>query len=290
MAAPSQIFTTNDGIEGILQLIKAGVVTPIPQQSAAMSTTTRINSEYARVQIPIVRGDAGTSWTPEGSVIGESAPEIDTVEAIPRGLKGIVPLSNEAIKSGNGDLAGLAINSLSRDLANQIDKAFYANTTTNGPKGLGSIAATTVSPTAFDNLDVFTEAKVTADGLGSVITSWHVNPVDFLKIAKLKETSGSNRGLLEPDPQRTNTAVAGQTFSGFSISGAPLHVSRYVTAGVVWGVPAATTFTVSSASPELVASEDAGFSRDVTMVRATMGVDFAFSDPEGVVKIVLPTT
>ncbi|NKS78258.1 phage major capsid protein [Rhodococcus hoagii] len=112
-----------------------------------MSTTRGSTASTRAFRSPLFVGRRNFV-DPEGSVIGESAPEIDTVEAIPRGLRASVPLSNEAIKSGNGDLAGLAINSLSRDLANQIDKAFYANTTTNGPKGLGSIAATTVSPTA----------------------------------------------------------------------------------------------------------------------------------------------
>ncbi|WP_084844437.1 phage major capsid protein [Prescottella equi] len=287
--ASNGIFTSNAGMDGLLNLIKAGVVTPMPRLSAALSTTNRITSEFSRVQVPVIRGDASTAWVPEGQLIGESEPDIDTIEASPRALKALTPVSNEALKSGIGDLAALAMNSLSNDLASKVDAAFYANTTANGPKGLGSIAPTTLNPTTFTNLDIFTEAVVTAEGVGSTITSFHCNPTDYLKIANLKESNGSNRGLLQPDVQAENAPKLGNSYSGHSVAGVPLYVSRHCAAGVIWGVPKATVFSVTSATPDLAMSEDAAFDRDITLIRAVYGVDFAFAHEAGVVKIELPT-
>lgn len=147
----------------------------------------------------------------------------------PKKLAGLTVISNELA----GDSSPAALQAVGdgvvRDLKRKLDAAYFGNTTTNGPNGLGSLTTATVDAgDAWTNLDWAEEAKSEAEQLHTMLTAFVANPATALALASLKEQTGSNKHLLGADPTQAGSR---------SIGGVPLYVSPSVADGTVWGIP-----------------------------------------------------
>jgi HK97 family phage major capsid protein len=168
---------------------------------------------------------------------------------------------------------------LVRDLRRKIDSAYFGNTVTNGPNGLGSLTTSTApNGGTWANLDAFEAAKSAAENLHTQITAFVTSPATALALSTLKEygAAGSNKSLLQPDP----TAPVPR-----SISGVPLYVSPAVGADLVWAIPQQHTLFVLRTDASVVTDSSVMFTSDRVAVRATMRIGFGFSYPLAVVKI-----
>ena len=84
-----------------------------------------------------------------------------------------------------------------RDLIRKLDAAYFGNTTTNGPSGLGSLTTTVIDAgDAWANLDAFEGAKSAAETLHTELGAFVTNPTTALALASLKQTADSNKPLL----------------------------------------------------------------------------------------------
>lgn len=97
-----------------------------------------------------------------------------------------------------------------------------------------------------------------------------------LELSTLKEGQGSNRRLLIPDATQAGARL---------VEGVPLHVSKAVTPGEIWGIDQTQALTVIRQDAKIVADRSAFFTSDRVAIRATMRVGFAFISPTGVIKI-----
>ena len=158
----------------------------------------------------MVDTDASTDWTPEGNPIDVSQPVLPEVEAVLKGLKGLVVTSNELWDDADASAPVLDVvgNGLVRDLQTRLDAAYFGTTTANRPSGLGSLSDTQENDLSWDEtLDVFADAlskaeqtgvaAVGADGAPNM--TFILSPSDTLRVMTTKVAVDSAAPLLGPD-------------------------------------------------------------------------------------------
>ena len=253
------------------------LVKPVIWESIAATISTTISTGANAFRIPIVAADPSAAWVAEGAEITPSDATLDEAVVAFKKLAGLTIVSNELINDASPEAAQIIGDGLARDIATKLDAAFFANTTSNGPSGLKSLTTSTASAGgSWANADPFTSAVFTAEGVGATIGAWVANPADGLLLSSLKEATGSNRNLLQPDPTQAGRRVIG---------GLPLYSSTAVTAGEVWGVPKDRVFVVIRNDVDVQVDGSVFFTSDRSAIRATMRVGFAFPHALAIVKV-----
>ena len=197
----------------------------------------------------------------------------------PKKLAGLVAVSNELASDTSPAALQVVGDGLVRDLKRKIDSAYFGNTVTNGPSGVGSLTTSTATNGgSWSSLDSFEAAKSAAETLHSEITAFVTSPATALALSTLKAfaTVGSNMPLLQQDP--TKPAVR-------TISGVPLYVSPAVAADIVWAIPKQHSLFTLRQDATVVKDSSAYFTSDRVAVRATLRVSFGFTYPLTLVKI-----
>lgn len=275
------LFTSTDDVKGISpDAISTLITLPVEQASIAARVATIITTGATRTHIPLVTADPSASWVAEGAEIGASDPTLDDVVVEPAKIAGLTVITNELAADTSPAAAGIVGNGLSRDIARKIDLAFFGERPADSvqPPGLGNQAGVTdVAATGgWANLDPFAEAIANAEGLGAQITAFVANPADALILSTLKESSGSNKPLLSPDPTQPTRHL---------LQGVALFVSPGVEEGTIWGIPGDRTFLVRRTDVDLQVDRSAYFTSDRTAIRATMRVSWAFAHPAAIQRI-----
>lgn len=252
------------------------VIRPLTQESVAFQASTIARTNSNQYRVPVVTADPDTSWTAEGTEI--TADDVDLAEVLvtPKKVAGLTVLSNELIADADEDAAKLIGQRLVNSLRRKIDAAYFANTTANGPSGLLSVAANvtdrvTGTAGAFgSNLDAFVDLAGSVEASGGRITAWLVHPTNAVALGKLKEASGSNKGLLQPDPMQPTRRL---------IAGAPLLLSPDAPTDTVWAVSKPYSVVVLRNDADVQVDSSAFFTSDRTAIRCTLRVGFAFPHP-----------
>lgn len=252
------------------------LVQPVTTESVASQVSTVITTATNTTRFPLLTADPTAAWTAEGEEIVPSDPTVDEVAVTPSKIAGLVVTTTEMTNDATTEAINEIGNGLVRQITNGIDSAFFGNLSAPAPAGLGSITPTELTVETLDNLDWAEEARAKAAGLGASITSFVAHPDDALTLAKLKESAGSARGLLQPDP----TAPTNRT-----VAGVPLLTSNHVTKGQIWGIPEASVNVVVRDTAEVVADNSVFFTSDRVAIRATMRVGFGFTFEESIVRI-----
>jgi HK97 family phage major capsid protein len=275
--------TTTTGATAILPEQVAQLIDlPVAAQSVAFQVSTLIETGSTTTRFPMLTDDPSAAWTAEGDEISPSDPTTDDLEVTPLKIAGLTVITNEMAADSSPAGAELIGAGVSRDIARKIDAAYFgtAGASTTQPQGLGDLTA----PAAVDagatwaNLDPFEEAKLNAETLGVAVTAFVANPADALILAQLKESTGSNKNLLQPDPTQPTRRTIG---------GVQLFVSPAVTEGTVWGIPRERSLLVRRTGTTLEVDRSAYFTSDRTAIRATSRVGFGFPQAAAVQKITL---
>jgi len=278
------VYTTTPGASGFIKLLQSTLIAPLGQVSIAAQVSATIQTLAGRVEIPVIMEDADAGWYVEGAEIASDDPTFVTIPVTPTKLAGITAVSNETITSGIGNVASMALDSLVRDISAKLDAAYFGNLAAPAPRGLASLTSVNELTTDLATLDVFEKARIEASKSGEVITAFATDPETLLALATAKESTGSNRPLLQPSPVSQSIATSGDSVS-LVVSGIPVFGSPAITPGTIWGIPRRTSVLVISGDPELATSADAGFRNDLTYVRATLRAGFAFTRPGAIQKI-----
>lgn len=260
--------------------IAALIVLPVEAASVAIQAATLIPTNSTRMEIPRVTADPTASWVAEGEEIGASDPTVDSVTLVPAKIAGLSIITNELAADTTPAAAGLIGSGLARDIAKKIDLAFFGSKGASlvQPAGLEDLAGFTAVDRAatWADFDAFAEAIANAEALGLSVGSFVANPADVLALTQLKESTSSKRGLLTPDP--TNPARR-------LIFGVPLLSSVGVTAGTTWGIPKERAVIIRRNDVDLQIDRSAFFTRDSTVIRATMRATWGFTQPAAIQKI-----
>ena len=254
-------------------------VQTVAKQSVALQVSTPVPSSAANLRVPVVVSDPSTGWVAEGAEITPSDATLGEHVVTPKKVAGLTIVSNELVADTTPTASEIIAAGLARSCILNIDGAFFANTTTNGPPGIKSVTPTVVSAGGgWTDADPFIEAAYAIESVGASVDAWVANPADALLLASIKETTTSNRSLLEPDPTKPGRRVIG---------GTPLYISPAVTVGEVWGIPRDRVLSMIRKNITVEIDSSAYFSSDRTAIRATMRVGFGFPHPLGIVKVAL---
>lgn len=295
----SQIFTTTDDVSGLLPVDYGQlVVQPVQDESVAIQVSSTVVTDSHDFHVPILTEDASASWTEEGGdLYGGDDPVFAELKVTPQKVGRAIDISNELADDSSPEATETVGRSLARAIATQIDQAYFGaftyptpdpenpNAVHPRPKGLEHLALTGDSAVqevgagaAFANLDPFAAAIALSQAEGGNITSFVANPADYLTLMTLKRETGSNESLLGMHATEATKRV---------LLGVPLLASRHVTAGTIWGIDKSFATVVLRSDVAVESSRHAKFGTDMTAIKATMRVGFAFTNPKALVKITL---
>ncbi|APE18266.1 capsid protein [Mycobacterium sp. WY10] len=250
------------------------VDTVVAAKSVAFAVSTVIDTQRQSIRVPILTADPATAWFAENTTITLTDPTTGEIEITPKKVAGRTQVSTEAASDSEPAVAEQIGTSLARSIAKGVDAAYFANTTTNGPSGLLSVAASTVDTgAAWANLDPVHDAKNTALTHGAELSHIILAPDVALTLAKVKVQTGSNQGLFE------NVA------DGITLAGLTVLVSPAVAAGNAWAVDQSQVLVVRRTGTTVVTSTEAAFAEDAVQIRATSRVAFGFPNPAGIVRL-----
>lgn len=266
------------------------LVAPALSASIASAVSTVVRTSAASHRLPAVQTDPSARWTAEGGEIVPSDLGLSEVLVTPAKLAALTIISRE-LADDSSPAAAIAVgDGMARDIARQLDAAYFGALAAPAPAGLAALAGTTNvdAGASFANLDAFLEAISRAETVGSTITAFIASPGGALALAKLRSATGSLVPLLSP-------SAASPT--GRVIAGIPLYVSRAVpnSAPAATGIPAvpATVWAIAKDRSVVVLRSDsridvdasAYFSSDRVAIRGTLRAAFGFAHPQGLVKI-----
>jgi HK97 family phage major capsid protein len=272
---------TSAGGSSILtpEQVQALVVEPLTRASVAMQISTVISTDTHTTRFPVVISDASSGWTPEGHEIDVSDPSINEIECTPKKLAALVVVSNELLADSNPNAATVVGESIVRDLARKVDRAFFDATTADGPDGLESLvdAQEVNAGAGFTDLDAFSEALSKLDQVDSSLDrAWVMHPATMLELSQIKLGSDFNAPLLGPDASSPTKRA---------ILGVPSFWEPTIPEGRVWLVPKAKSYVVMRTDTTVVADTSAFFSSDRVGIRASLRVGYAFPHEQALVRI-----
>ena len=189
----------------------------VEAKSAAFILGTVVNTSLQSIRFPVLQADPATGWFAENSTITLTDPDTDEDVVTPLKVAGRTQVSNEAAQDSRPEVANQIGLGLARDIARKIDASFFANTTTNGPSGLLSLSGVNVVDTGtvtLTSLDPSHDAKAAALADGAELTHIALAPDVALALAKAKQGTASNMGLLE-------TVDDGIRLAGLIVVGSP---------------------------------------------------------------------
>ena len=268
--------------------IQALVSQPLITSSVAMQVSTVVQTDSHSTRFPVVVSDPENAWVAEGVEIPVSDQDIDEIDCVPKGLKGLVVVTNELIQDSDPSALDVVGQGLVRDLRTKLDAAFLGNTVANGPSGIESLAGVQETTLVFDgSLDVIAEAVSLSENAGAPTVNpvdqlpnfaLVANPADVLTLSTAKVSEDSHQPLLGPDA----TQVTGR-----SALGVPIYSAPACDQGTAWLIPRDRVFVVLRNNPEVVADPSPFFSSYRTAIRAVLRVGIAYPHEQAVVRVII---
>ncbi len=255
------------------------IIEPVIADSVASTISTVVSTANNQYRIPLVTADPSAGFVAEGAEIPLTDATLDEAQTGFFKVSGLTVISNELAADSSPAAAQLVGDGLARDIARKVDAAYFGNTTTDGPAGLKSLTTSTISAgSAYSNADPFISANYGAQGYGVTLGAFVTHPTTALALAKLKQSSGSNVPLLQPDVTQPGVRT---------IDGIPIVTSTAVdtAGGVVWGIPAARSYFIVREDATVESDSSVFFTSDRTAVRAVMRVSWLFPQPIAIQKI-----
>lgn len=226
--------------------------------------------------VPRVLTDGTATWTAEGAEITSSAPTGDQLVLTPKKLANVVSLSRESVEDApvsELDAVGVA---LTRSVATAIDARGFgtAAATALEPAGLRSYAIP--AQTGGVTIDNVIRAIGTVASFGAIANAVFVNPTDLTTLRLVKDATGSNRPVLQPDLQEGGAE---------RIAGARIFPTPSLPAGTAIVGDAAQIVIGVRRDIEVSFSSDALFTADSIAARVTARADWGINDIRGLVAI-----
>lgn len=249
------LSTTTNATELTQEQVVKTLVQPLTAQSVFLAAGPRIFDTAGPLRIPKNSGPiTDPGWTGENEAIPERDADFDEVKLLPSTLKSvkvITRFSNELARQSVVSLDQALKDRLVGDVAAKLDAQFLSASgdgiTT--PKGLFSYSGIqTLAVGGALSLDHLLTAwgMALAENVNMGSLKWVLTPGDFVKLRKVKDTSG--KYILNADP--TADAV-------FRLFGAPVIVTSRVpdtTGGTVTGRAALVDFSQIAVARDLAPS------------------------------------
>ncbi|BDZ57869.1 phage major capsid protein [Barrientosiimonas endolithica] len=277
------MLTTSNAIEIVPDTRGKFLIQSVVNASVAAQVATVVNISTHDFRMPVVTKDPTASWTAEGEEITPSDMTMEEASSTPSKVAGLSIITRELANDSSPAAAEAIGQGLAREIARQVDRAFFGNLGAPAPKGLYAVAdrSTVATLNGITSLDPFVEALTAAEIVGAQVTAFVTSPLTALALAKLKKGSDSNEPLLAADPSVPTGRV---------ISGVPLYVTPFIEDGSVWAIPRDRAYLLIRENAQIETDHSAFFTSDRVAIKGTMRVGTLFPHEAAIVHVPASTS
>jgi HK97 family phage major capsid protein len=201
------------------------LVQPLEQASTFLAAGPVVLDSSSPLRVPRIANGVTAGFVAEGAQISDGDVAFDEVTLLPstlKGLKVLVKLSNELIRTSVVGLDAVLRTRLVTDVANALDAALWDGAgTTNTVKGIlrqTGIVTGTLDLAAPDSL---IDGLATAQGNHVTPSDWVMTSASFAALRKLKVGAGDARYLFDPQTIQNGTELR--------LLGLPVILTDYIT-------------------------------------------------------------
>lgn len=269
---------TGDIAELLNDQVASLLVQPLEAQSVVLSAGVRIFDSAGVLRIPKLTGSSAVGYVAENGLIPDThETEFDEVVLMPterRSLKVIERFSRESVRQSVIGLDAVLKARLVKVVGDKLDTELLAGTGANDSI-TGILNQDGVETGAFDA----TDPDTILDGIATLNAN-EVTPnriflsgADFSAMRKIKESTGSKRYLLQPDPSRA---------AGHTLFEVPVTVTNKLDAGTAIVADMSTVAVVRDTAPSITVLSERYAEYDQLGLRVTTRYDLGLLHPEAV--------
>ncbi|MBN7452617.1 phage major capsid protein [Mycobacteroides abscessus] len=269
---------TGDIAELLNDQVSSLLVQPLEAQSVVLSSGVRIFDSAGVLRVPKLTGSSAVGFVAENAQIPDTATTtFDEVVLMPTertSLKVIERFSRESVRQSVIGLDAVLKARLVKVVGDALDDALLKGAgTSNSIKGI--INQTGVETGDFDAADPDTILDGIATLNANEVTPNRIflSGADFAAMRKIKETTGSKRYLLQPDPSRA---------AGHTLFEVPVTVTNKLAAGKAIIADMSTVAVVRDTAPSITVLSERYAEYDQLGLRVTTRYDLGLLLPEAV--------
>lgn len=205
------IEVTSDNSTLIQSEVASLLVQPLEQASTFLAAGPVILDSSSPVRVPRIVNGVTAGFVAEGAQISDGSVAFDEVTLLPstlKGLKVLVKLSNELIRTSVVGLESVLQTRLVTDVAHALDAALWDGTgASNTIKGI--LRQTGIATGTLD----LTDADSLIDGWATAMankvspTHWVMTSASFAAVRKLKTATDSAQYLIDPTTIQDGTSL-----------------------------------------------------------------------------------
>lgn len=242
------------------------VIPALNEASVVLRSIRRIETTATKVNLPIVN-DANVGWVAEGAPLPDAGVNPDLVQVVPRKLAAYADITNESV--GDANAAEIVGQAMAQALARKVDAAFFTSGGPSSPPALDTATVLEVDADPTIGIDPYIDAMAQMEAAGATPTVIFANPLDWAALAKVKESTSSNKPVL--------VAASGPTLAATRfLNGLPVEVSSGVPQGTSYIIDGTRSAAVVRQDGSVEADRSVGFRNDITVVRVLGRFAFGF--------------
>ncbi|TXI50190.1 phage major capsid protein [Mycolicibacter arupensis] len=204
------IEVTSSNSTLIQSQVSSLLVQPLEQASTFLAAGPVVLDSSSPVRIPRIASGVTAGFVAEGAQISESDDvAFDEVTLLPstmKGLKVLVKLSNELIRTSVVGLEAVLRTRLVTDVANALDSALWDGAGTgNTIKGIFKASGIATGTLDLADPDSLIDGLATAQGNHVSPSAWVMTPQSFAKIRKVKVGTSDKRYVMDPNTIQNGT-------------------------------------------------------------------------------------
>ncbi|WP_062895024.1 phage major capsid protein [Mycobacterium avium] len=216
----------------------------VKAKSIAGQISQHFSTQRPAVDFPLFTTPVGAGFVGELGDLPLSNADTSSVTATAYKIAGATQASSEMLDDMDPAIAAQIGQSIADQIIWSLDTAVLGNTTTDGPRGLLSLASTVVDPGAsLTNLDAFVKAVYAAQNatVPAKVTHFVMSPATAEALSLLKTGTGLNTSLLQF-----------QQDGSILVAGVPILISSLVDEDTTaWAVDASHSRLVLRAGTEI---------------------------------------
>lgn len=269
------VYTTRD-----FSLDQQGVAPAEVIPDALILTTAAfagmVEGDQPAIHVPYVDSDSSAGFTAEGAAITEAAPATTDVLVHTGKVAVLGKISREQL--AHEGIGALLSDSFKRALLRKSNAAYLSQVAPTSPAvtpPAGIITQVGGTATAMGtNLDKVADAIATIEGANGAATHVIAHPTAWNYVVKLKQTTGSNVGVLP----------AGNDAATRSLYGVPVIVSNSVPSNEMLVLDKSAILSAHG-QVQIATSEHVYFGSDSIAIRATFRFGATVADTDRVVRL-----
>ncbi|UXA17022.1 phage major capsid protein [Mycobacterium sp. SMC-4] len=185
------------------------LVQPLEQASTFLAAGPVVLDSSSPVRVPRVASGVTAGFVAEGAQISDGDVAFDEVTLLPstlKGLKVLVKLSNELIRTSVVGLESVLRTRLVTDVAHALDAALWDGTgTSNTIKGILRQSGIATGDLDLADPDSLIDGLALAQGNKVNPTHWVMTSASFAEIRKVKVGTGDRRYVIDPQTIQNGT-------------------------------------------------------------------------------------